>query len=600
MSGLLCDKVTEQADSQGTLETLEAANLFMIPLDEERRWYRYHPLFADLLRQRLHRENRELEPELHRRASEWFQDSGLISEAVNHALAAGDSERAASLIEQTAWLKLAPREMTTLQGWLDVFPREVLQSRPRLAIARAWALAVSGKWDAVEACLAEMDLQCVQGEAAAIQAYVAIRQGDVARTIELGLQALEQLPEEEMFLRAVVALDLGVAYSSKGESAAAEEALNEAVRLSKDANLTYLNVAAMSTLGHVQDTQGFLHKAVETQWKALELAHEPGGQPIPIAGMAFVGIAEVLYEWNDLDGAMHNAMHGIKLLELGGFISYQLIGLAVLAGVYQAWGDLDKVMNAIQEAERLLQKHQYGFLESMVTGLRVRFYVAQGDMTAAYRWGCAHGLDLGEDLENAPEKQQILAAWVHIVGASYQVPGSGGEIDEVLRLLNNTLEAEQAAGRMWSVIKILMLQALALQAKGEIDKAESKLEQALSLAEPERFIRTFVDEGEMMERLLRQALSQGIAPDYVTMLLAAMRETAEISQAKDQPLIDPLSERELEVLRLIAAGLSNQQIAQQLVIAVSTVKSHINHIYGKLNVKSRTQAVARAQALGLL
>jgi LuxR family maltose regulon positive regulatory protein len=321
---------------------------------------------------------------------------------------------------------------------------------------------------------------------------------------------------------------------------------------------------------------------------------------MPIAGMAFVGIAEVLYEWNDLDGAMHNAMHGIKLLELGGFTSYHLLGLAVLAWVYQAWGDLDKVMETIQEAERLVQKHQYAFLESMVTGLRVRFYVAQGDITAAYRWAYAKGLDLGEDLENAPEKEQIMAAWVHIIEASSQPSSSGGKLDEVLSLLNNTLEAEQAAGRMWSVIKIIMLQALALQAKGEIDKAVSALEQALSLAEPERFIRTFVDEGEIMERLLRQALSQGVAPDYITMLLAAMQQAEGISPTKYQPLSDPLSERELEVLRLIAAGFSNREIAQQLVIAVSTVKSHINHIYGKLDVNSRTQAVARAQALDIL
>lgn len=600
MSGPLCAKVTEQLDSQSTLEALEAANLFMIPLDEDRCWYRYHPLFADLLRQRLQRENRELEPELHRRASEWFEEDGMIPEAVNHALAAGDSERAASLIEGTTWLKLAPREMTTLQGWLAVLPQEVLRSRPRLGIVRAWTLAVSGNWEAVESCLADLDIQQVQGEAAAIRAYVAIRQGDVVRTIDLGLQALEQLPEEDMFLRAVVALDLGVAYSSKGESAAAEEALNQAVRFSTDANLTYLNVAAMSTLGHVQDTQGLLQKAIETQWKALELAHEPGGQPIPIAGMAFVGIAEVLYEWNDLDGAMHNAKHGIKLLELGGFTSYQLIGYTVMTRVYHARGDLDGAMQVIQEAERLAQRHQYAYMETLLTSLRIRYYATQGDLASAERWARAQGFDLNEALKNDSEEEGIIAAWIRIVQASSQIPNSVYEMEKVLGTLNRLLAAEHASGRMWSVIKIFMLQALALQAMGEIDKAVSTLEQALSLAEPERFIRTFVDEGEIMESLLRHALSQGIAPDYITMLLAAMQETEEISQTKDQPLIDPLSERELEVLRLIAAGLSNQEIAQQLVIALSTVKSHINHIYGKLNVNSRTQAVARAQALDLL
>lgn len=596
----LCNMVTGQTDSQSTLEVLETANLFMIPLDVGRCWYRYHPLFADLLRQRLRREEGNLVPELHRRASEWFQKNGLIPEAVSHALAAEDNERAASLIEQVTWPMLAPREMKTLQGWLDILPHEVVQSRPRLGIAHAWALAVSGQWDAVEPSLADVDIQHVQGEAAAVHAYIALRQGDVAGTIKLAQQALEQLPAEDLFLRASVALDLGVAYSSKGEPAAAGRFLNEAIWFSRAAGLPYLTLAATSTLGHVQDTQGLLHLAVETQWKALELAHEPGGQPMPIAGMAFVGIAEVLYEWNDLDGAMHNAMQGIKLLELGGYTSYQLIGHAILAQVYQAWGDLDKAMQVIQEAERLVQRHQYAFMESMVTGLRVRFYVAQGNVTVAYRWACAHGLDLDEDLENAAEKEQILAAWVHIVKAASQAPGSGGELDEVLGLLTRLLEVEQAAGRMWNVIKVLNLQALAYQCQGKVDKALSVLEHALALAEPERFIRTFVDEGEIMERLLRQALSQGIAPNYIALLLAASREIAEISQTESLMLIDPLSDRELEVLCLIAAGLSNQEIAQQLVIAVSTVKSHINHIYGKLNVSSRTQAVARARTVGIL
>lgn len=600
LTGSLCIMVTEQTDSHSTLEALEAANLFMIPLDEERRWYRYHPLFADLLRQRLRREEGNLVPELHRRASEWFQERGLIPEAVSHALAAGDSERAASLIEQAAWLMMAPRDMKTLLGWLEILSHEVVRSRPRLGIAHAWALAVSGQWDAVEPSLADVDIQHVQGEAAAVRAYIALRQGDITGTIKLAQQALEQLPAEDIFLRATVALDLGVAYSSKGEPAAAGSVLNEATTLSRAAGLPYLALAAMSTLGHVQDTQGLLHRAVETQRKALELAYESGSQPIPLAGMAYVGIAEVLYEWNDLDGAMLNAMEGIKLLELSGFTSYQLIGQAVLTWVYQARGEMDKAMEVIQKAERLVQRHQYAFMQPLLTGLRVKFYLAQGNVATAYRWALAHGLNLDDEVENAPEEEQILVAWVLIVQAYSQDSGGGDEIYKVLNLLTRLQEAEEAAGRMWNVIKILTLQALAFQAQREEDKALSILEQALSLAEPERFIRTFVDEGQMMERLLQQALSQGIAPNYVTKLLAASRESAGISQVDAQPLIDPLSARELEVLRLIAAGMTNQQIAQELVIAVSTVKSHINHIYGKLSVNSRTQAVAQAQTLGLL
>jgi LuxR family maltose regulon positive regulatory protein len=502
------------------------------------------------------------------------------------------------LIEQVSWSILQPREMSTMEGWLDALPNEVVRSRPRLGLVRAWILAAAGQWDAVDRSLADIDVQHVQGEAAAIRVYIAARKGDIAGTIKYAQRALKQLPAEDMFLRATVALDLGVAYSSRDEPEAAEQALNEAITISQAAGRTYLTLAAISTLGHLRDTQGLLHRAVETQKQALELAHEPGGQPIPIAGMAYVGLAEVLYEWNDLDAAQHNAMQGIKLLELGGFPYYRIIGLTILARVHQAWGDLDRAMDMIHEAKRLAQKYQKTPINSMINVMRVQHYVAQGNIEAAYRWARAHCLNLDDGLENAPEVEQIMVAWVVVKHACSQ--GDRGEIDKAQSLLERLLEGEKEAGRMWRVIEILVLQSLAYQALSEMDKATSVLDQALSLAEPEGYIRTFVDQGEIMERLLLRAMSQNIAPNYVGTLLAALRESAEISQTKAHPLIDPLSERELEVLRLIAAGLSNQEIAQQLVIAVSTVKSHINHIYGKLSVNSRTQAVVQAKALGLL
>jgi LuxR family maltose regulon positive regulatory protein len=323
------------------------------------------------------------------------------------------------------------------------------------------------------------------------------------------------------------------------------------------------------------------------------LASESGSRPVPFSGIAHVGIAELLYEWNDLNGAMHYAMEGIKLSELGGRVSYVLAGNIVLARVYQAQGDMGSAVEVIQKAERLAQSHDFSYMKAEVAELRARLWVRQRNMAAASQWAREHRSSLVDELSPtlAHEVEQMAVAWVLIARAK---PG------EALRLLARLLEAAEAAERMGSVIGILTLQTLAFQAQGDIDRALSALEQALSLAEPEGYVRTFVDEGEPMATLLRRATAQGIAPNYVSKLLAAFGEAVEPASPMTQPLIEPLSERELEVLRLISTGLSNREIAQELVVAPSTVKSHINSIYGKLGVKNRTQAVVLAQALGLL
>ena len=591
LTGSLCDVVTGRADSHRTLEALEAANLFLIPLDEERRWYRYHHLFADLLRHHLQRERSDLVPELHRRASAWYEENGLIPEAVSHALASGDAERAAGLIEWTAWLVLTRGEMTTLLGWLDALPNDLVRSRPLLGVLRAWALAFKGEWDGVESQLQEIDVQPVAGDVAAVRAYAASIHGDVPSTIRFAQEALELLAEEKWFSRGIVALSLGIAYQSSGELVAAGQALTKAIAFSLAAGQRHMTMVATAILGQVQEMQGRLRQAIQTHREALELASDTGSRPVPVACMAYVGIAEPLYEWNDLDGAMRYAMQGIKLSELGGFVSYALAGHAILAQVYQAQGDVDSALEVIQKAERLAHRHDYAYVMAVVAELRARLWVARGNVAAASRWAREHRLSAVDDLGVPHEIEQMAVARVLI---------AEGQPGEALRLLALLLEVVEAAGRIGSMIKILALQAHAFQAQGDVDPALSALERALSLAEPEGYVRTFVDEGEPMARLLRRAMAQGIAPNYVSKLLAAFGEAVEPPPSVVQPLIEPLSERELEVLRLIAAGLSNREIAQELVVAVSTVKSHINHIYGKLAVTSRTQAVAKAQALDLL
>ena len=591
MTAPLCDVITDRDDSQSILESLEAANLFLVPLDDERHWYRYHHLFSDLLCSRLEHTQPNQVPTLHRQASEWYEQNGLIAEAVGHALAASDFERATRLIERAAWSMLARCEMATLLGWLDALPDDLVRSRSQLGILRAWALAITGQWDDVEACLSSMALSSVEGEAAAVRAYIAGVRGDVPRTIQLAQQAQEQLPRDNLFLRSQAVLSLGIAYFSNGEPVAASRALSEAITLSQAAGQTYVTLAAMMALGHVQEKQGLLRQAAHTFHEALELAAVHGARPLPVAGMAYVGLAEVLYEWNDLDGALRHAMEGIRLTKLGGFTSYLLAGYARLVQAYQARGEVKRALEVLGKAEQLVRRHDYAYMRGVIAGLRARLWVVQGNLTPASQWAQARRVSSVDELDSAGEIEQMTVARVLI---------AQDRSSEALELLTWLLEAAQVVERMESVIKIMTLKTLAFQAQGNLDGALSVLEQALSLVEPEGYVRTFVDEGEPMARLLRHALSQGIAPNYVAKLLAAFGEEVQVTPSAMKSLIEPLSERELEVLRLIVAGLSNPEIARELVIAVSTVKSHVNHIYGKLGVESRTRAVARARELGLL
>jgi LuxR family maltose regulon positive regulatory protein len=349
-------------------------------------------------------------------------------------------------------------------------------------------------------------------------------------------------------------------------------------------------------LGQVQEMQGRLRQAIQTYQEALELASDTGSRPVPVACMAYVGISGPLYEWNDVDGAVHYAMEGIRFSELGGFVSYALAGQIILARAYQARGNVTRALETVQVVESLAQKHHYPYLMAAAAHLRTHLWVVMGNTAEASEWARQHRLSAGDDLGVPREVEQMAVARVLI---------AEGQPGEALRLLALLLEASEASGRMGSMIKIMVLQALAFQVQGDEKQALSALEQALFLAEPEGYVRTFVDEGEPMARLLRRALTEGIVPSYVSKLLAAFGESAQpappAAQALvDQPLVDPLTQRELEVLRLIAAGLSNREIAQELVVAVSTVKSHINHIYGKLEATNRVQAAARAREAGLL
>ncbi|MBN1660313.1 MAG: hypothetical protein JXA93_18085, partial [Anaerolineae bacterium] len=316
----------------------------------------------------------------------------------------------------------------------------------------------------------------------------------------------------------------------------------------------------------------------------------------------YIGKAGVLYEWNDLDRAMHHVLEGIRLSEMGGFVAYQVFGHGLLARIHHAQGNLDRAMAHVEEAEQLRQGDRYALVMALVAEMRVRLWLAQGDLARASDWAQGHRLHSAAELDAAVEIEQTAVAQVLI--ASVRL-GEHDRLGEVQSLLAWLIEMARAAGRVASTIKLLALQAIAFEAQGHAGQAMAALSRALSLAEPEGYTRTFVDEGEPVARLLQRAVVEGIAPGYAAGLRSAFPDRTRVEPTAEKtglnhPLVEPLTPREVEVLRLIAAGLSNRDIAEELVISLSTAKSHINHLYGKLDVKNRTQAVARGRELELL
>jgi LuxR family transcriptional regulator, maltose regulon positive regulatory protein len=623
LSAPLCDALTGRSDGQEMLERLERDNLFVVALDDERGWYRYHHLFADFLRGRLGRESPERFSESHLRAAWWYEREGWASEAVEHALAAGDAERVARLVEQHALALVARGEGAMVDRWLSALPAGLVRSRPRLCLARAiWAL-IGGRVDEVEPLLTDAErafadqpheppvdetagvLANVPGIVAQLRAELARQRGYAERTIEFGQQALAHAGEGDRTLRYLARWNLAVATLMQGRLGEAEDALADLVRdpLAIEHN-RYFAMHACYTLGQAQRGQGRLGAALETYRQGLELAAEAGQPPLPAAaGLAHVGLTGILREQNELDAALEHATEGVALCRQLGYAQQLVTSLSVLAWVQQALGDQAGALEAIGEAERFLPSPEVvDDLMFPVAVQRARLLLAQGEVAEAARWTAERGLGVEDEPSYLRESE-------HLVLARVLLAGEAGKPDQARMLLERLLAAAEAAGRTGSVIEILTLQALALWAKNRKELAVNTLTRALALAEPEGYVRTFVDEGAAMGDLLSATLearqrghldaADRVSTRYLAKLLAALAQEAAAPGA-DERLPEPLSERELEVLALIAAGDSNQQIARKLFISVSTVKTHVNNLYRKLAARIRTQAVARARELGLL
>jgi LuxR family maltose regulon positive regulatory protein len=604
LCGPLCDAVNEaRGDGQRLLEYLDQANLFLVPLDNRREWYRYHHLFGDVLLRRLRLAEPGQIPELHRRASAWYEDEGNHDDAIRHALDAQDLQGAARLVEQNALRLLIHSELTTLIKWLDALPDNLIRSRPWLCVYSAWAQLIIGQVKAAQlrlqaaqrlSHLAEPDLL---GHIAVIRARIALAGQDLSRAVKLACQALEYVPERSP-VHGHIAVIQGQAALMRGDLAAASAALTEAVSIAQDCEHLFMVVDATTMLGYLQTLQGRLRQALKTYQEALRLA-DVRGHKLPVAGNAHICMALALRERNELDSAARHLAQGLELCALFGNLRSGYLALAYLR---QAGGDWDGALRAVQEAERQDPGPAVTFDILEVERCRLWLALVRGGpaaSSAAAGWVRESGLSplaLSAPAEAPDDELTFGREPEHILLARALI--ALNRPAEATRLLGRLFLAAKAGGRVGRVIEILVLRALAFQAQGDATQALACLERALSLAEPEGYVRLFVDEGQAMMKLLRQAAARGIGAAHARKLVAAFATPTR--ETPTQTLVDPLSERELEVLRLLATNLSSTDIAQELTIAVSTVRSHTKSIYSKLNVHRRLDAVERAKELQLI
>jgi LuxR family maltose regulon positive regulatory protein len=604
LCGPLCDAVVVNAHVSGqtTLDYFERANLFIVPLDDERRWYRYHQLFAQLLRQRLQSsiaastgDERNLLAVLHLRASVWYEEHGMELEAFQHAAAAHDVERAARLIGETRMLRHAPGVAATIMDWLASLPKTALDARPSLSIQYASLMLTTGQVAGVEQKLlaAEAALhdaatdhmtKDLVGQIAAMRATMALAQYQGETILAQSILALEYLSPDNWSLRAGATWTLGVAYSLQGDRVAARNAYRDSITLSQISGNTFTIILATIGLGNVQEMDNQLHQAAETYRRVLTLA---GASPLPIASEAHLPLARICYEWNDLEAA---EIHGRQSLRLAGQYGQGIDRFVLceifLARLKLAQGDMEGAASLLAQAAQSTGEQNFASRLPELAAMQALMFLRRGNLESAATLAQRHNLPLTQ-------------ARVYL---------AQGDPGVALATLESWRRQVEAKGWQDERLKVTLLQALALQEAGARDRATQAIAEALMLAAPGGFIRSFIDEGSPMARLLSAAATQGIMPDYIGKVLTAFdaekrwneEASRSLSSAPGYALVEPLSQRELEVLHLIAQGCSNDEIGERLFIALDTVKGHNRKIFGKLQVQRRTEAVARARALGLL
>jgi LuxR family maltose regulon positive regulatory protein len=625
----LCEYVVGRSTDMDIIDYLDRSNLFLIPLDDQREWYRYHHLFGDFLSQRLRSSESDRIPELHRRASQWYQNEGLVDEAIQHALAAGDFESATRLVDGSAADLVMRRESNKLLRFVEQLPSHLCQANPMLCIWHAWALLFMGQLDLVEPTLTLIENNQKKlsevpnaGYLTTVRAYLASQRGDLLKSIHLCEQALEEMskamPDRTMLIfRGSAIIWLGVNHRLLGNLDKASQLFVEAAEINQDAGNFYAALASFEQLAKLAVIRGQLQQAVDLYRSGLKLAQnwmdrgdKAQGSLIAAAGPQ-LGLGTVLYQLNDLAGSAAHIQQSADLFELGELWK-KLDSYTMLAYLRQAQGEFEIAAELFRKAcgiEDTLIVRQFKTTDlPSLTQLAILLSRVGPEMahllTDAWRRVESLGVHANDEVDfSSPAGYPRELMYSDLACLLIAM----GRAAEALPLLPRLLQAAITMERHGDQIRYLVQIALAHHALGNTQTALGSLRQALILAEPEGYIRLFVDEGQPMAELLRFAISQNITPDYAGKLLAAFSKDVlstipidkELS-VNTQILVEPLSDRETDVLHLIAEGYKYKEIAERLVVSINTVRYHTRNVYGKLEVNNRTQAIGRAKELNLL
>jgi LuxR family maltose regulon positive regulatory protein len=603
----LCDAVTGRAGGQETLEWLERENLFLLPLDDRREWFRYHRLFAGFLQNELRRRYPADLADLHRQASRWYFDRDQPESAFRHAVAANDRDLAAAIVQRYANAKLMGGELRVLREWVEAIPPEWHDTYPVFALPRAGLYAFTGDFAGCLRCLDEIEQRLIPVEGASgrlqralvttVRCFIACMSNDLPSAETLADRALTDLPEEDVGFRPGIFAALGDVYRRNGRWDAARTCYLRVLNFPHAPPVRVASAHIYGALADLELRQGHLRRAADHWREALARIDDPanwGRHELAATGWVHLRVGELHYEWNDLPAARDHLARGLERTELGGDVRAQIAGNVLLARLKLTEGDVEAAASYLERAQPLAEPSPFPDWASRFERCRVDLWLAQNRLRVAVDWAEARLRDGA--LAGRPESESAQLALARVLLLKADVAGR----DRAQRLLERLLRAAEAEGRTTVQIEALALLALVRWQGGDRGGALVDLERALRLAEPEGYVRLFADLGLPMARLLREARSRGVMPDYVTTLLVASGAALDGSDAAPETLPEPLSPREREVLRLLAAGLTNREIAETLSISAETVKKHTAAIYGKLGAGNRTEAAALARDLDVL